>query len=69
MYLLTTLSVSKKGLDLYAYFVVYYNRRIDNNPVAQLVEQHPFKVMVVGSNPTGITMLLQIVTNKIKKKA
>ena len=33
-----------------------------NNPVAQLVEQHPFKVMVVGSNPTGITMLLQTVT-------
>ena len=35
---------------------------IHNNPVAQLVEQHPFKVMVVGSNPTGITMLLQTVT-------
>ena len=29
---------------------------IHNNPVAQLVEQHPFKVMVVGSNPTGITI-------------
>ena len=35
---------------------------IHNNPVAQLVEQHPFKVMVVGSIPTGITMLLQLVT-------
>ena len=28
---------------------------IPNNPIAQLVEQHPFKVMVVGSIPTGIT--------------
>ena len=26
-----------------------------NNPVAQLVEQRPFKADVVGSNPTGIT--------------
>ena len=35
-----------------------------NNPVAQVVEQHPFKVMVVGSNPTRITKkLLQFVTN------
>ena len=38
-----------------AYLVVYYNICIFNNPVAQLVEQHPFKVMVVGSNPTRIT--------------
>ena len=38
-----------------ACFVVYYNRRIDNNPVAQLVEQHPFKVMVIGSSPIRIT--------------
>ena len=38
-----------------ACFVVNYNKIIYNNPVAQLVEQHPFKVMVVGSSPTRIT--------------
>tara|TARA_Y100001970_G_scaffold293882_1_gene444223 strand:+ start:10693 stop:10989 length:297 start_codon:yes stop_codon:yes gene_type:complete len=26
------------------------------DPVAQLVEQHPFKVMVAGSNPAWVTM-------------
>ena len=54
--------IVKKRLDFMACFVVNYNKIIYNNPVAQLVEQHPFKVMVVGSIPTGITMLLQIVT-------
>ena len=41
-----------------AYLVVNYNKIINNNPVAQSVEQHPFKVMVVGSNPTRITNLI-----------
>ena len=40
-----------------ACFVVNYNKIINNNPVAPLVEQHPFKVMVVGSIPTRITMI------------
>ena len=62
MYLLTTLSI-KKRLDFMAILVVNYNKIINNNPVAQSVEQHPFKVMVVGSNPTRITKkLLQFVT-------
>ena len=39
--------------------VVNYNKIKYNNPVAQLVEQHPFKVMVVGSIPTRITELKQ----------
>ena len=34
--------IVKKRLDLYAYLVVYYSRRIDNNPVAQLVEHLAF---------------------------
>ena len=29
-------------------------------PVAQLVEQQPFKLMVVGSNPTRITKKKEI---------
>ena len=37
---------------------VYYTVHIYYNPVAQSVEQHPFKVMVVGSNPTRITNLI-----------
>jgi hypothetical protein len=47
----------KKTLDFMACFVVNYNKIINNNPVAQSVEQHPFKVMVVGSIPTRITMI------------
>ena len=47
----------KKTLDFMAILVVNYNKIINNNPVAQLVEQHPFKVMVVGSIPTRITMI------------
>jgi hypothetical protein len=45
----------KKRLDFMVRLVVNYNKIKYNNPVAQLVEQHPFKVMVVGSNPTRIT--------------
>ena len=37
---------------------VYYTVHIYYNPVAQSVEQHPFKVMVVGSIPTRITNLI-----------
>ena len=47
--------IVKKRLDFMACFFVNYNDIKYNNPVAQLVEQHPFKVMVVGSNPTRIT--------------
>ena len=49
--------IVKKRLDFMAILVVNYNKIINNNPVAQLVEQHPFKVMVVGSIPTRITMI------------
>ena len=53
--LLLTDESGKIILDFMPYYVVYYNRRIYNNPVAQLVEQHPFKVMVIGSSPIRIT--------------
>ena len=55
----------KEKACLICHYVVYYNKIINNNPVAQLVEQHPFKVMVVGSIPTRITNLNQIGGNRI----
>jgi hypothetical protein len=40
---------------------------MQNDPVAQLVEQRPFKPTVVGSNPTGVTICLLCTQSKTIK--
>ncbi len=35
--------------------IIYICRAFEQGPVAQLVEQRPFKPLVPGSNPGGLT--------------
>ncbi len=36
--------------------IIYICRAFEQGPVAQLVEQRPFKPLVPGSNPGGLTL-------------
>ncbi len=44
-----------KGSRRYTMKMIVYDQEINHAPVAQLVEQLPFKEKVVGSFPTGRT--------------